>query len=232
MQKNHNEPEMPSSVFVALVGRPNVGKSSLTNHLVGEKVAIVTQKAQTTRNRITGIITKGPVQYVLLDTPGIHKPRNRLDSRMTQTAAASLKDVDVTLMLFEPTGEFTESELGMVEALRKAGPAIAVINKVDLLNDFAALEARKKQVEEFDIFDAIVTVSAKDGTGCEELFPLLKRYANPGPHYFDDDALPICRKKSWWPSWCVKKPCCSCGKKSPTALLLRWKASKNARTAI
>ena len=182
-------PEMPSSVFVALVGRPNVGKSSLTNHLVGEKVAIVTQKAQTTRNRITGIITKGPVQYVLLDTPGIHKPRNRLDSRMTQTAAASLKDVDVTLMLFEPTGEFTESELGMVEALRKAGPAIAVINKVDLLNDFAALEARKKQVEEFGIFDAIVTVSAKDGTGCEELFPLLKRYANPGPHYFDDDAF-------------------------------------------
>ena len=189
MQKNHNEPEMPSSVFVALVGRPNVGKSSLTNHLIGEKVAIVTQKAQTTRNRITGIITKGPVQYVLLDTPGIHKPRNRLDSRMTQTAAASLKDVDVTLMLFEPTGEFTESELGMVEALRKAGPAIAVINKVDLLNDFAALEARKKQVEEFGIFDAIVTVSAKDGTGCEELFPLLKRYANPGPHYFDDDAF-------------------------------------------
>ena len=177
MQKNHNEPEMPSSVFVALVGRPNVGKS------------IVTQKAQTTRNRITGIITKGPVQYVLLDTPGIHKPRNRLDSRMTQTAAASLKDVDVTLMLFEPTGEFTESELGMVEALRKAGPAIAVINKVDLLNDFAALEARKKQLEEFGCFDHIVTISAKDGTGCDELFAMLKPYGNEGPHYFDDDAF-------------------------------------------
>ena len=189
MQKNHNEPEMPSSVFVALVGRPNVGKSSLTNYLVGEKVAIVTKKPQTTRSRITGVITKGPVQYVLMDTPGIHAARNKLDARMTQTAAASLKDVDVTLMLFEPTGEFTESELGMVEALRKAGPAIAVINKVDLLNDFAALEARKKQVEEFGIFDAIVTVSAKDGTGCEELFPLLKQYANPGPHYFDDDAF-------------------------------------------
>ena len=184
-----NDEEKEDRIPVAVIGRPNVGKSSLTNHLVGEKVAIVTQKAQTTRNRITGIITKGPVQYVLLDTPGIHKPRNRLDSRMTQTAAASLKDVDVTLMLFEPTGEFTESELGMVEALRKAGPAIAVINKVDLLNDFAALEARKKQVEEFGIFDAIVTVSAKDGTGCEELFPLLKQYANPGPHYFDDDAF-------------------------------------------
>ncbi len=189
MQKNHNEPEMPSSVFVALVGRPNVGKSSLTNHLVGEKVAIVTQKAQTTRNRITGIITKGPVQYVLLDTPGIHKPRNRLDSRMTQTAAASLKDVDVTLMLFEPTGEFTESELGMVEALRKAGPAIAVINKVDLLNDFAALEARKKEIEDFGCFDHIVTISAKDGTGCDDLFAMLKPYGNEGPHYFDDDAF-------------------------------------------
>ena len=174
---------------VAIIGRPNVGKSSLTNHLVGEKVAIVTQKAQTTRNRITGIITKGPVQYVLLDTPGIHKPRNRLDSRMTQTAAASLKDVDVTLMLFEPTGEFTESELGMVEALRKAGPAIAVINKVDLLDNFAALEARKKQLEEFGCFDHIVTISAKDGTGCDELFAMLKPYGNEGPHYFDDDAF-------------------------------------------
>ena len=189
MQKNHNEPEMPSSVFVALVGRPNVGKSSLTNYLVGEKVAIVTKKPQTTRSRITGVITKGPVQYVLMDTPGIHAARNKLDARMTQTAAASLKDVDVTMMLFEPTGEFTDAELTMVKALQKGGPAIAVINKVDLLNDFAALEARKKQVEEFGIFDAIVTVSAKDGTGCEELFPLLKQYANPGPHYFDDDAF-------------------------------------------
>ena len=189
MQKNHNEPEMPSSVFVALVGRPNVGKSSLTNHLVGEKVAIVTQKAQTTRNRITGIITKGPVQYVLLDTPGIHKPRNRLDSRMTQTAAASLKDVDVTMMLFEPAGEFTDAELTMVKALQKGGPAIAVINKVDLLDNFAALEARKKQVEEFGCFDHIVTISAKDGTGCDDLFALLKPYGNEGPHYFDDDAF-------------------------------------------
>ncbi|MCI7793205.1 GTPase Era [bacterium] len=186
--KPNNAP-VTSSVFVALVGRPNVGKSSLTNHLVGEKVAIVTQKPQTTRNRITGIITKGPVQYVLLDTPGIHKPRNRLDSRMTQTAAASLKDVDVTLMLFEPAGAFTDSELNMVEALRKAGPAIAVINKVDLLTDFATLEARKKQVEAFDVFDSVTAVSAKDGTGCEALFPLLGAYANPGPHYFDDEAF-------------------------------------------
>ena len=182
-------PEMPSSVFVALVGRPNVGKSSLTNYLVGEKVAIVTKKPQTTRSRITGVITKGPVQYVLMDTPGIHAARNELDARMTQTAAASLKDVDVTMMLFEPAGEFTDAELTMVKALQKGGPAIAVINKVDLLDNFAALEARKKQLEDFGCFDHIVTISAKDGTGCDELFAMLKPYGNEGPHYFDDDAF-------------------------------------------
>ena len=182
-------PEMPSSVFVALVGRPNVGKSSLTNYLVGEKVAIVTKKPQTTRSRITGVITKGPVQYVLMDTPGIHAARNKLDARMTQTAAASLKDADVTMMLFEPAGEFTDAELTMVKALQKGGPAIAVINKVDLLDNFAALEARKKQLEEFGCFDHIVTISAKDGTGCDELFAMLKPYGNEGPHYFDDDAF-------------------------------------------
>jgi GTP-binding protein Era len=182
-------PEMPSSVFVALVGRPNVGKSSLTNYLVGEKVAIVTKKPQTTRSRLTGVITKGPVQYVLMDTPGIHAARNKLDARMTQTAAASLKDVDVTMMLFEPAGEFTDAELTMVKALQKGGPAIAVINKVDLLDSFAALEARKKQLEEFGCFDHIVTISAKDGTGCDELFAMLKPYGNEGPHYFDDDAF-------------------------------------------
>ena len=182
-------PEMPSSVFVALVGRPHVGKSSLTNYLVGEKVAIVTKKPQTTRSRITGVITKGPVQYVLMDTPGIHAARNKLDARMTQTAAASLKDVDVTMMLFEPAGEFTDAELTMVKALQKGGPAIAVINKVDLLDNFAALEARKKQLEEFGCFDHIVTISAKDGTGCDELFAMLKPYGNEGPHYFDDDAF-------------------------------------------
>mgnify|MGYP002799241337 FL=1 len=188
MTTKPNEPARTSSVFVALVGRPNVGKSSLTNRLVGEKVAIVTQKPQTTRNRIMGIVTKGPVQFVLMDTPGIHKPRNKLDARMTQTASASLADVDVTLMLFEPAGDFTESELKMVEALKKAGPAVGIVNKVDLLSDFAALEARRRQVEEFGVFDKVLTLSAMDGTGCDALFDVLAPYGSPGPHYFDDDA--------------------------------------------
>lgn len=187
--QNKNNPPQTSSVFVALVGRPNVGKSSLTNTLVGEKVAIVTKKPQTTRSRITGVITKGPVQYVLMDTPGIHTPRNKLDARMTQTAAASVKDVDVTLMLFEPFGEFTEAETTMIEALRKSGPAIAVINKVDLLKGFAELEARKQQIESLGVFENIYTISAKDGTGCGELLESLTKYGNEGPHYFDDDAF-------------------------------------------
>ena len=187
--QNKNNPPQTSSVFVALVGRPNVGKSSLTNTLVGEKVAIVTKKPQTTRSRITGVITKGPVQYVLMDTPGIHTPRNKLDARMTQTAAASVKDVDVTLMLFEPFGEFTEAETTMIDALRKSGPAIAVINKVDLLKGFAELEARKQQIESLGVFENIYTISAKDGTGCDELLESLTKYGNEGPHYFDDDAF-------------------------------------------
>lgn len=187
--QNKNNPPQTSSVFVALVGRPNVGKSSLTNTLVGEKVAIVTKKPQTTRSRITGVITKGPVQYVLMDTPGIHTPRNKLDARMTQTAAASVKDVDVTMMLFEPSGEFTEAETTMIEALRKSGPAIAVINKVDLLRGFAELEARRQQIESLGVFENVYTISARDGTGCDELLESLAKYGTEGPHYFDDDAF-------------------------------------------
>ena len=178
-----------SSVFVAVIGRPNVGKSSLTNLLVGEKVAIVTSKPQTTRTRITGVITRGPLQYVLLDTPGVHKAHNKLGKRMDKTASDSIADVDVSMMLFEPYGALNESEMVLIEALKKGGPAIAVINKVDLLDNFAALEARKKQLEEFGCFDHIVTISAKDGTGCDELFAMLKPYGNEGPHYFDDDAF-------------------------------------------
>ena len=102
-----------SSVFVAVIGRPNVGKSSLTNLLVGEKVAIVTSKPQTTRTRITGVITRGPLQYVLLDTPGVHKAHNKLGKRMDKTASDSIADVDVSMMLFEPYGALNESEMAL-----------------------------------------------------------------------------------------------------------------------
>ena len=177
-----------SSVFVAVIGRPNVGKSSLTNLLVGEKVAIVTSKPQTTRTRITGVITRGPLQYVLLDTPGVHKPHNKLGRRMDKTASDSIADVDVSMMLFEPYGALNESEMVLVEALKKGGPAIAVINKTDLVKDPADLEARKAELKALGVFDDVYTVSVRDNDHCEELFDALSRYAVEGPHYFDDDA--------------------------------------------
>ena len=177
-----------SSVFVAVIGRPNVGKSSLTNLLVGEKVAIVTSKPQTTRTRITGVITRGPLQYVLLDTPGVHKPHNKLGKRMDKTASDSIADVDVSMMLFEPYGALNESEMVLVEALKKGGPAIAVINKTDTLKDEADLAARTAKLEALGVFDKVVAISVRKDKGCEELFGILAAYGVEGPHYFDDDA--------------------------------------------
>ena len=126
--------EQTKSIFVAIVGRPNVGKSSLLNRMVGEKVAIVTAKPQTTRTRITGILTRGAVQYVFLDTPGIHRPRTRLGERMAKATADSVAEVDAVVMLFEPYGELTEAEQALVEDIRvKKVPALAAVNKTDTL---------------------------------------------------------------------------------------------------
>lgn len=177
-----------SSVFVAVIGRPNVGKSSLTNLLVGEKVAIVTSKPQTTRTRITGVITRGPLQYVLLDTPGVHKARNKLGKRMDKTASDSMSDVDVSMMLFEPYGALNESEMMLVDALRHGGPSIAVINKTDLVKAPEDLEARKEELKALGVFDDVYAISVRDENGYDELFDVLSRYAVEGPHYFDDDA--------------------------------------------
>ena len=177
-----------SSVFAALVGRPNVGKSSLTNKLVGEKVAIVTCKPQTTRTRITGVVTRGPVQYVLLDTPGVHVPRTKLGERMSKTASDSVADVDVTMMLFEPYGDFTPAEQAMLDALKNGGPAIAVINKTDTLKCDEDLEIRKKQLEDLGIFRSITSLSVLNDENCDHIFNLLSEYAEEGPHYFPDDA--------------------------------------------
>ena len=188
MNHNDNFAGGTASVFVAVIGRPNVGKSSLTNLLVGEKVAIVTSKPQTTRTRITGVVTRGPLQYVLLDTPGVHKAKNKLGRRMDKTASDSLGDVDVSMMLFEPHPGLNESEQALIDALRRSGPAIAVINKTDLVRDPAELDARRAELEALGVFDQVCAVSVRDRKNCEELFDVLGRYAVEGPHYFDDDA--------------------------------------------
>ena len=177
------------SIFVALVGRPNVGKSSLLNLLVGEKVAIVTSKPQTTRTRITGILTRGKTQFVFLDTPGIHKPRTKLGERMTKTTTDSVAEVDVAVMLFEPYGELTEAERALVENLRaKKLPAYAAVNKTDTLKQSSDFEVRKEFLSSLKVFEEVLPLSVYDKKGDQALLDKLEKYAVESPHYFPDDA--------------------------------------------
>ena len=184
-----NPSDKTKSVFVAIVGRPNVGKSSLLNALVGEKLAIVTSKPQTTRTRITGIRTEGATQFVFLDTPGIHKPRTKLGQRMVKTVTDSVVDGDLTLMVFEPYGELTEAEQKLVEQIRTGhAAAVAAINKTDCLKKQQDLEQRRDFLQQLGVFDEILPVCAAKKEGIEELLTLFDRYAAEEPHYFPDDA--------------------------------------------
>lgn len=176
------------SIFVTIVGKPNVGKSSLLNRVIGEKVAIVTAKPQTTRNRITGILTKDTIQYVFIDTPGIHPPQTKLGQRMTKTVQNSAAEGDAVIMLFEPAGTINETELEMIESLKKLKhPCIAVINKADTIRNSADIETRKEEIAAFDVFENVMVISAQTGQGCEELLEALALYAVVGPHFFSGD---------------------------------------------
>ncbi|MBR5305791.1 MAG: GTPase Era [Oscillospiraceae bacterium] len=178
------------SIFVAMVGKPNVGKSSLMNLILGEKIAIVTQKPQTTRTSITGILTKGATQFVFMDTPGIHTPRTKLGERMVKTSHKTIADVDLAVMIFEPYGELNEAEMSLVDSIKKNRiPAIAVINKKDTLKKAADLDKQMKMLEEIGVFDKVVATSAKDNEGVDELLSLIDSYAMEGPHYFEEDAI-------------------------------------------
>ncbi len=177
------------SVFVAIVGRPNVGKSSLTNSFLGEKLAIVTDKPQTTRTKITGVLTKDELQYVFLDTPGIHKPRTKLGKRMQKTSLTSIEEVDVVLMLFEPFGEINEAEKELVEGIKaKKVPAIAAVNKTDKMSKLTQLHERINYIKELSVFDEVYAISAKNNEGCEAVLDKINEYAVLGVHYFPSDA--------------------------------------------
>ncbi len=176
------------SVFVAMVGRPNVGKSSLVNELVGEKVAIVTSKPQTTRTKITGILTKENTQYVFLDTPGVHSPKTKLGNRMVKTSVGSVADVDVAVMLFEPYGKLSESEELLIQSIHdKKVPAIAVINKKDLIKKPEHLAQRIELINDLGVFEEICIVSALNKDSCDDVLILLNNYATESVHYFDKD---------------------------------------------
>lgn len=177
------------TVFVALVGRPNVGKSSLLNELVGEKVAIVTSKPQTTRTKITGILTRGATQYIFLDTPGIHRPRTRLGERMTKAASQSIAEVDVVVMLFEPYGELNPAEEELLSEIRaRRVPALAAVNKTDTLKKESDYDARAAFLNEQGLFRCVMPLCVHEKKGCAELLDTLETYAVESPHYFPDDS--------------------------------------------
>ncbi|MBQ5976711.1 MAG: GTPase Era [Oscillospiraceae bacterium] len=181
--------EMTKSAMITICGRPNVGKSTLTNALVGEKIAIVSNKPQTTRNRITGIVSRGSTQFVLLDTPGFHKPRTKLGDYMVGVVRESVADVDGVLLLVEPVAAVGPQEEALLERLRESGaPVILVINKIDTVERTRLLEVIAAYAPLYD-FEAVIPVSARTGEGLDELLDEMEKFAAEGPHFFPDDMI-------------------------------------------
>ena len=180
---------MTKSAMITIAGRPNVGKSTLTNAMVGEKIAIVSNKPQTTRNRICGVLTRGECQLVFMDTPGFHKPRTKLGDYMVNVVHNSVADVDVTFLLVEPIANIGIQEQELIAQL-KAGkvPAVLVINKIDTVEKEELLAVIAAYSEAYD-FDAIIPISAKTGEGVELLLEEAEKYAQEGPFFFPDDAV-------------------------------------------
>ena len=173
--------------MITVCGRPNVGKSSLTNALVGEKVAIVSNKAQTTRNRIYGVVNRDDTQYILLDTPGLHKPKSALGDYMVKVVTSSLSDVDCALLLVEPIAHVGGPELALIERIKEEHlPAILCINKIDTVEPAELLPVIAAYNEAWDGFDAIIPISAHSGSGLDDLMKELRKYASEGPQLFPD----------------------------------------------
>ena len=180
--------DIKNVAMITVCGRPNVGKSSLTNALVGEKVAIVSNKAQTTRNRIYGVVNREDTQYVLLDTPGLHKPKSALGDYMVKVVTSSLSDVDCALLLVEPIPHVGAPELALIERIKEEHlPAILCINKIDTVEPAELLPVIAAYNEAWDGFDAIIPISAHTGDGLDDLMQELSKYAQEGPQLFPDD---------------------------------------------
>ena len=187
---NNENTRNEKSAFVAIVGKPNVGKSSLLNRLIGQKLAIVSRKPQTTRTRIMGVLTENEHQLVFIDTPGLVKSRNALDDYMVRSVNESVAGVDACLLVVEADGKVSKADLELIKKFTDMGiPAILAINKIDLIPDKTVL---MKQIETyagmFD-FDAVVPVSAQSGSGIEPLKEELKKLCMDGGHMFSADTL-------------------------------------------
>ncbi len=180
---------LTKSGMISIVGRPNVGKSTLTNALVGEKIAIVTNKPQTTRNRICAVLNRGECQYVFMDTPGLHKARTRLGEYMVGVVKESVADVDAVMLLIEPIPHVGGPEAELIARIRALGvPVVLVINKIDTVKKEELLTVMQVYQAECD-FQAIVPISAKNGDGVEELLNVLAAFLPEGPQLFPDDMI-------------------------------------------
>ena len=178
------------TAMVTLCGRPNVGKSSLTNALVGEKITIVSNKAQTTRNRICGVVNRDNTQIVLLDTPGLHRPRSALGEYMVKTVRDSLDGVDCAVLIVEPVAHVGGPEQSLIERIREESlPAILCINKTDTVEPAALLPVMAAYHAAWDGFAALVPVSARTGEGLDELVTEIRKFAEEGPQLFPDGQI-------------------------------------------
>lgn len=178
------------TAFIAIVGRPNVGKSSILNRLLGQKIAIVSSRPQTTRTKIMGVLTEGDVQLVFTDTPGFHKPKTKLGEKMIQAVDDSIGGVDSCLFVTEPRGEIRPAELELLEKLRAEKiPVVLAINKIDMIVDKQELMARILELTKLLDFQAVVPVSARDGDGMEALKNELMNLAEESEFFFPEDTL-------------------------------------------
>ena len=181
---------MTKTAFIAIVGCPNVGKSSILNRLLGQKIAIVSDKPQTTRTKIMGVLTEGDTQLVFTDTPGFHRPRTKLGEKMVQAVSDSVSGVDACLFVVEPEGELRPAELELIEKFKKLKmPVILAINKVDTLPDKEVLMARILEISKTYDFEAVVPVSALRGINMDELLSDMKKLAEESVFFFPEDTL-------------------------------------------
>ena len=177
------------SGMISIVGRPNVGKSTLTNALVGEKIAIVTNKPQTTRNRICAVVNKNDCQYVFLDTPGLHKARTKLGDYMVNVVKQSVADVDAILLLVEPIPHIGGPEAELIQRIKQLGvPSVLVINKIDTVEKEELLAVMQTYGQAHE-FNAILPISAKKGEGVNELLDMLAEFLPEGPQLFPEDMV-------------------------------------------
>ena len=182
-----NEHTKTKCGMISIVGRPNVGKSTLANVLTGDKIAIVSSKPQTTRNRIRAIVNRGDTQIILVDTPGFHKAKTKLDDYMTKIVTESVADTDAVLLMIEPVAEPGEQETELIARIKASKcPAVLVINKIDTVPKEQLLGVIAAYSQLLD-FDAVLPISAKNGKGLDELLTQLEKYAAPGPKLFPDD---------------------------------------------